>query len=169
MGASNLKLVFISSTWDCTTFHNFLPMFKKKKIKSWQVYDWLAKWLIMSGYMDLRRPRVYRRSNVGLVFFYSTASSAMNSSAANLWADVAKPLTPTASDARAAQLTKAFGQYMVIWQSLILFVRPCCMHGAKCPLWRVTSSKPLINYDLYDAQIRHGFYSNGHVVLTPNC
>ena len=39
MGASNLKLVFISSTWDCTTFHNFLPMFKKK-IKSWQV--WLA-------------------------------------------------------------------------------------------------------------------------------
>ena len=26
-----LKLVFISSTWDCTTFHNFLPMFKKKK------------------------------------------------------------------------------------------------------------------------------------------
>ena len=30
MGASNLKLVFISSTWDCTTFHNFLPMFKKK-------------------------------------------------------------------------------------------------------------------------------------------
>ena len=43
-------------------------MFKKKEIKSWQVYDWLAKWLIMSGYMDLRRPRVYRRSNVGLVF-----------------------------------------------------------------------------------------------------
>ena len=41
---------------------------KKKKIfKSWQVYDWLAKWLIMSGYMDLRRPRVYRCSNVGLV------------------------------------------------------------------------------------------------------
>ena len=39
----------------------------KKKIKSWQVCDWLAKWLIMSGYMDLRRPRVYRRSNVGLV------------------------------------------------------------------------------------------------------
>ena len=39
----------------------------KKKFKSWQVYDWLAKWLIMSGYMDLRRPRVYRRSNVGLV------------------------------------------------------------------------------------------------------
>ena len=30
MGASNFELVFISSTWDCTTFHNFLPMFKKK-------------------------------------------------------------------------------------------------------------------------------------------
>ena len=42
---------------------------KKKKKKSWQVCDWLAKWLIMSGYMDLRRPRVYRRSNVGLVIF----------------------------------------------------------------------------------------------------
>ena len=43
---------------------------KKKKIKSWQVCDWLAKWLIMSGYMDLRRPRVYRRSNVGLVHIF---------------------------------------------------------------------------------------------------
>ena len=29
MRASNLKLVYISSTWDCTTFHNFLPMLKK--------------------------------------------------------------------------------------------------------------------------------------------
>ena len=34
----------------------------------------------------------------------------MNSSAANLWADVAKPLLKTASEARDAQLTKAFGQ-----------------------------------------------------------
>ena len=40
---------------------------KKKENKSWQVCDWLAKWLIMSGYIDLRRPRVYRHSNVGLV------------------------------------------------------------------------------------------------------
>ena len=31
MGASNLKLIFISSTWDCTTFHNFLRMFQKRK------------------------------------------------------------------------------------------------------------------------------------------
>ena len=69
MEASNLKLIHISSTWDCTTFHNFLPMFQKKKkiFKNWQVYYWRTKWLIMSGYMDLRRPRVYRRSNVGLV------------------------------------------------------------------------------------------------------
>ena len=27
-----------------------------------------AKWLIMLGFLDLRRPRVARRSNVGLVF-----------------------------------------------------------------------------------------------------
>ena len=33
MGASNFELVFISSTWDCTTFHNFLPMVKKKNQK----------------------------------------------------------------------------------------------------------------------------------------
>ena len=32
MEASNLKLIRISSTWDCTTFHNFLSMFKKKII-----------------------------------------------------------------------------------------------------------------------------------------
>ena len=66
MGTSNLMLMLISWTWGCTTFHNFISMFKKK-IKSWQVCDWLAKWSIMSGYMDLRRPRVYRRSSVGLV------------------------------------------------------------------------------------------------------
>ena len=41
---------------------------KKKKIfKSKQVFDRLAKWLIILGYRDLRRPRVCRRSNVGLV------------------------------------------------------------------------------------------------------
>ena len=42
--------------------------------KSWQVYDWLAKWLIMSEYMDLRRPRNYRRSNVGLVLVIAIAT-----------------------------------------------------------------------------------------------
>ena len=60
-----------SSAWSVQP--EIVPLFTisfqclKKKFKSWQVYDWLAKWLIMSGYMDLRRPRVYRRSNVGLV------------------------------------------------------------------------------------------------------
>ena len=60
--------------WSSSVQPEIVPLFTisfqclKKKFKSWQVYDWLAKWLIMSGYMDLRRPRVYRRSNVGLVF-----------------------------------------------------------------------------------------------------
>ena len=34
--------------------------------KSVQVCDWLAKWLIMLGFMDLRQPRRFLRSNVGL-------------------------------------------------------------------------------------------------------
>ena len=38
-----------------------------KIIKSWQVCDWLAKWIIMLQLMDLRWPRVFQRSNVGLV------------------------------------------------------------------------------------------------------
>ena len=40
-----------------------------KIFKSWQVLDWLAKWIIMLRFMDLRWPRVFRRSNVGLVVF----------------------------------------------------------------------------------------------------
>ena len=40
-----------------------------KIFKSWQVCDWLAKWIIM-WFMDLRWPRVFRRSNVGLVTSY---------------------------------------------------------------------------------------------------
>ena len=55
MGASVLKLIIINSTWDCTTFHNYFQ-FKKmifKIFKSWQVCNWLAKWLIMLGFMDL--------------------------------------------------------------------------------------------------------------------
>ena len=50
--------------------HQFSFYFNVKEktfFKSWQVCDWLAKWLIMFGFMDLRRPRVVRRSNVGLV------------------------------------------------------------------------------------------------------
>ena len=65
MGASNLKLILISSTWDCTTFHSFNV--KKEIFKSWQVCGWLAKWLIILEFMDIRWRRVYRHSNVGLV------------------------------------------------------------------------------------------------------
>ena len=48
--------------------HQFNLRERKKIFKSWQVCDWLAKWLIVLGFMDLRWPRVYRRSNVGLVY-----------------------------------------------------------------------------------------------------
>ena len=44
----------------------------KKFFKSWQVCDWLANWLIMLGFVDLRHLRVVRRSNVGLVLFFLT-------------------------------------------------------------------------------------------------
>ena len=47
--------------------HQFNLREKKKTFKSWQVYDWLAKGLIILGFMDLRWPMVYQRSNVGLV------------------------------------------------------------------------------------------------------
>ena len=46
--------------------------------KSQQVFDWLAKWLIMSESMDLRRPRVCRRSNVGLVDYVPIIISSWN-------------------------------------------------------------------------------------------
>ena len=62
------------STWDWLHhFSQFLFMksLKKKKFfkifESWQVCDWLAKWIIMLRFMDLRWPRVFRRSNAGLV------------------------------------------------------------------------------------------------------
>ena len=60
---------------------------KKKKIfKNWQVYDWRTKWLIMSGYMDLRRPRVYRRSNVGLVLSVDSKTRWQTSHSSVTWA-----------------------------------------------------------------------------------
>ena len=53
---------------------SFHEKFEKKKFlkifKSWQVCDWLVKWIIMLQFMDLRWPRVFRRSNVGLVRSY---------------------------------------------------------------------------------------------------
>ena len=59
---------------DYTTFHSFFSMLAKI-FTSWQVCDWLAKWLlviitIMLGFMDLRWPRVSQRSNVGLVLYW---------------------------------------------------------------------------------------------------
>ena len=62
---------------DCTTFHCFFSwkVWKKmffKIFKSWQVCDWLAKWIIMLQFMNLRWPRVYRCSNVGLVISCKT-------------------------------------------------------------------------------------------------
>ena len=47
--------------------HQFNLREKKEIFKSWQVCDWLAKWLIVLGFMDLRWLRVYRHSNVSLV------------------------------------------------------------------------------------------------------
>ena len=63
---------------DCTTFHSLFSwkVWKKmilKIFKSWQVCDWLAKWIIMLRFMDLRWPRVFRRSSIGLVFLSSAA------------------------------------------------------------------------------------------------
>ena len=45
---------------DCTTFHSFFSwkVWKKKMffkiLKSWQVCDWLAKWIIMLRFMNRR-------------------------------------------------------------------------------------------------------------------
>ena len=47
--------------------HQFNLREKKEIFKSWQVCDWLVKWLIVLGFMDLRWPGVYWHSNVGLV------------------------------------------------------------------------------------------------------
>ena len=66
----NLRLIASLFT---VSFHE---MFEKKlafKIfKIWQVCDWLAKWIIMLGFMNLRWPRVFRRSNVGLVIWWQS-------------------------------------------------------------------------------------------------
>ena len=44
--------------------------------KSSQVCDWLAKWIIMLRFMDLRWPRVFRRSNAVLLFLLQSNSYA---------------------------------------------------------------------------------------------
>ena len=61
---------------DCTTFHSFLSwnirkdfFFNFQKLAGLWMCDWLAKWIIMLRFMDLGWPRIFRRSNVGLVTF----------------------------------------------------------------------------------------------------
>ena len=58
---------------------SFHDMFEKKMFskifKNWQVCDWLAKWIIMLWFMDLRCPRVFRHSNVGLVWYLIQSKS----------------------------------------------------------------------------------------------
>ena len=62
---------FIQSGIDCTTFHRFFSWNVRNFFffffKSSQVCDWLAKWIIMLRFMDLRWPRVFRRSNAVLL------------------------------------------------------------------------------------------------------
>ena len=65
-----IEIFCSSSTWDYTTFQFFCFFFNVKK-KSFSklgrsVIGWRSG-LIMLGFMDLRWPRVARRSNVGLV------------------------------------------------------------------------------------------------------
>ena len=66
---------FSTLDWLLHHFSQFLFMKSLKFfffliLKSWQVCDWLAKWIIMLRFMDLRWPRVFRRSNAGLVIFF---------------------------------------------------------------------------------------------------
>ena len=61
----------VQSGIDCTTFHRFFSWNVRIFFfffKSSQVCDWLAKWIIMLRFMDLRWPRVFRRSNAVLLF-----------------------------------------------------------------------------------------------------
>ena len=64
MGDSILKLILISSTLDCTTFHSFNVLKKIEKLAGL----WLAGEMVDHiGIYGSKVPRVYRRSNVGLV------------------------------------------------------------------------------------------------------
>ena len=54
------------------SFHEMFEIFFF--FKSSQVCDWLAKWIIMLRFMDLRWPRVFRRSNAVLLLIQIIAS-----------------------------------------------------------------------------------------------
>ena len=62
---------------------SFHEMFGKKNVfwnfKSWQVCDWLAKWIIMLWLTDLRWPRVFWYSNLGLVLLAVSSPNTINS------------------------------------------------------------------------------------------
>ena len=66
MGASILKLILSSSTWNYTTFHSFFSMLKKKIIPKLTGLWLVGEVVNHVGIMDLRWPRVFRRSKVGL-------------------------------------------------------------------------------------------------------
>ena len=64
---------FSTLDWLLHHFSRFLFMKSLKNfffliLKSWQVCDWLAKWIIMLRFMDLRWPRVFRHFFAGLVW-----------------------------------------------------------------------------------------------------
>ena len=65
------NLWFIAPLFTVSFHEKFEKIMFFKIFKSWQVCDWLAKWIIMLPFMDLRWPRVFRRSNVGLVYCFS--------------------------------------------------------------------------------------------------
>ena len=65
MGASNLKLILISFTWDCTTYHNFFSMLKKKNL-------FYASWKMAHGYADIAMRR-YRAGPLNILIFKKLA------------------------------------------------------------------------------------------------
>ena len=64
MGASNLKLILISFTWNCTTCHNFFSMLKKNLF--------YASWKMAHGYADIAMRR-YRAGPLNILIFKKLA------------------------------------------------------------------------------------------------
>ena len=68
----SMWIFFTGSTWDW--LHHFpQSLFMKIRRKNFFLnifINWLAKWIIMLQFMDLRWPRVFRRSNVGLLWIH---------------------------------------------------------------------------------------------------
>ena len=74
---------YIRSIWDWLCHFPqflFLKSLRKKKLffkifESCQFCDWLVKWMIMLRFMDLRWPRVFWPSNVGLVKYWTFSNA----------------------------------------------------------------------------------------------